>query len=489
MPSFRLDQEPWIPTVGLDGSSRFVSLEQVFRDSVELSSIVGKPLEVAGILRLLLTILHLSFAPKNLEEWREIWEARRAAMEKAAQYVREQETYWDLYCTDRPFLQASELADVPGSPLDPDFLDRSKSGRDPHVDHGAYADSLSLESAAAARTLLGLNLFCVGGMGTPNPLIPPRGKDLDRFSSNSIAAQSCICFLEGRSLAETMILNLLAGERTGVPGWESAVATSRDRRPSTGLADSYTRPVRTVLLFPSADGSRAEAAFVTSGAPFEELDSETDPMIPHVKGSKGYYPLQLDAGVALWRSAHVLLANHDKPLRLVDQVRRLASRFDLESNEIRLRLVGLRGKSGQAKHYFWRDESLPFGLSVLVDNKRSAELENAIKGAKETADVTRRRIYAFAARYLQNGAEANPDKKDVVALADELSPDVHDYWSILAPMGERIACDDFDEHRWNALLKEASETAYRKAIDRLQPDARRFRAEYVRTSTREGANA
>ncbi len=487
MPSFRLDKEPWIPVVRRDGRAELVTLRRVFSDATAIARIGGSPLEVTGIMRLLQAIVQISCPAGSLDAWHRTWTDRTSALDRAAAYVGDNVEFWDLYSSDKPFLQCSELGDQEGSPLDPDFLDRSKSGRDPHIDHSAYYESLHLPSDQAARAILALNLFCVGGMGTPNPLIPRRGKDLDKFSSDSIAAQSCVCFVEGTSLSETLVLNLIAGAQLGTPGWLQETARTRDRLPSSGLADNYTRPQRTVLLFPSDDGRKCTSAFITSGAPFDSGDSEEDPMIPQAKGTKGYYAFQLDSGVALWRSANVLLANEEKPLRIIDQIGRISRRYDIDLSEVTLRLIGIRGKRGKAKHYFWRDESLSFGQSLLRDQERAADLRRAITNAQDEASRTRNRIDSFAARYLQNGAEAKPDKADVGRLADELSPDLQDYWSMLAPMGERIACDDFDEARWVELLKTASDTAFRRAIDRLPPDARRFRAEYSRTQTKEKA--
>jgi hypothetical protein len=157
-------------------------------------------------------------------------------------------------------------------------------------------------------------------------------------------------------------------------------------------------------------------------------------------------------------------------------------------------VVGISGKAGQVKHYFWRDETLPFGTSVVADDARFAQLDRAVQTAAKKAKETRNRIYAFAARYLQNGAAASPIKNDIGRLADELSPDLADFWGTLAAPGERIACDGFDEVSWAKLVETAAENAFRNAIDRLPPNARRYRAEFIRpansaTKQRKGANA
>src|SRR5690606_20160218 len=100
---------------------------------------------------------------------------------------------------------------------------------------------------------------------------------------------------------------------------------------------------------------------------------------------------------------------------------------------------------------------------------------------------TRKRIYGFAHRYLQDSSAASPDKQTVSTLADELSSNLCDFWSTLSPVGQRIACDGFDEDAWAQLLRKTSEAVYQQAINRLPPDARRYRAQFAKRSDDSGA--
>jgi hypothetical protein len=235
------------------------------------------------------------------------------------------------------------------------------------------------------------------------------------------------------------------------------------------------------------------------GNEMPESERTEDPMVVMRKDSKGtnYVPLRLDVGRALWRSAHVLLNWHEDVKRLgaIDQLHRLARRGYISvDQQVSMRVCGVAGEAQGPSSELWRDETLPFGFSVISDEKRYSELVRAVGAAEEAASSTRKRIYSFAARYLQNGADSSPDKENVGRLSDELSPDLVDFWAPLAPAGERIACDGFDETTWSALLRKASEDAIRRAIDRLPPDARRYRAEYARrlgsaTKQRKGATA
>lgn len=530
MPSFRLDKEPWIPVVRLDGSADELSLTEVFEQADQLASLIGTPLEVAAILRLLLGIGQVACAPNNFEEWSKFWDDPSSFATKCREYLAANQV-WDLFDPDRPFLQdprlrgcvlnGGEIRAAALEPVEPTFLNRGKLGTDAFIWHPAGAQ-LKLTPSEAARSLLVTHAFAVGGTGTPNPLIPKAksGQD-DKYSKSSLLAQSIVAFAETSPLDRLLLLNLLTAQKPGTPGWEFRPVESREPVASTGIADRYTRPAAAVLLEAQADGTVSHAC-VTIGPTFADEDSLDDPMVPHINVKDGYRPLRLDRSRALWRSAHVLLAESERPLAILSQLRRLATRGKLTGVSVGLRIVGIGGEPGKVKHYLWRDERLPLGVPVLSEdesgNSRRAVLLQTISAAEHERNRLRARLARFAWSYL--GLEA-PAEEDRIKSPESESPEqedagelsgyarkkeeaekvrgflgelvgfekqkrgkdtvtvplFNDFWAMLAPMGERIARDDFDEKRWVELLKTAANTAFRNAIDRLPPDARRFRAQ------------
>lgn len=507
MPIFRLDKEPWIPVVGTDGTEREANLVEVFEQAPSIRQLSGTPLEVAVILRLLLAIAHLTETPPNLARWGELWQDRVGFMRRCAAYVREQGNVWDLFHPEQPFLQDNRLAKVGGEPVEPTFLSRGKVGADAFVSHTSAAD-LALLPAAAARALLVTHAFSVGGTGTPNPLLPKRpGKKNevnDKYSKSSLLAQSLVVFLNDPPLDRTLLLNLLASAKVCEPGWHFPSATTADPVGCKGITDRYTRPAASVLLYPNEDGSVSRAT-VTIGCTFlrpnpkanEPGDAIDDPMLPHDGKLR---QLEFEPQKAFWRSAHTFFATKGRPLALISQLQKLRMRELVDSDAGALRIVGISGDRGKVKHYFWRDETLPFGLSVIADDERYAAMQRAIDDAKDAEQKICRRLRNFARAYLgldsEDREKGDPKKeaeqirgfigelvgfkrekwgKDTVTI-----PLYTDFWAALAPSGERIACDKFDETAWAALLKKTSEDTFRRAIDRLPPDARRHRAQFFR---------
>jgi CRISPR type I-E-associated protein CasA/Cse1 len=340
-------------------------------------------------------------------------------------------------------------------------------------DHSVADAPAPIPSAVLARGLIVTNAYA--------------GSSGGGYRSGPLAMRT-VAILSGRALDETLLLNLLVQARSPAHfDWKRYGHAVDHTTSSLDIVQRYLWTARRVRLLADASGTAAATMMLAPGDEMPETERTEDPMVVMRKDAKGtaYVPLRFDAARALWRSAHVLLNWHEDVKRLVaiDQLHRLVRRgFISEDQPISMRVCGVAGEAQGPSSELWRDEMLPFGLSVVSDEKRYSDLVKAVNAAEEAGGTTRKRLYSFAARYLQNGADSAPDKENVGRLSDELCPDLVEFWSLLAPAGERVACDGFDEAAWAGLLKEASEETIRGAIDRLPADARRYRAEFSRAS-------
>lgn len=487
-PSFRLDQQPWIPCVMQDGSFCELSLLDVLRQSRQIQRIAGNPLETATILRLLLAIAHVVGTPQDEFEWLDIWKAADQHLERMIAYVEQRADVFDLYDADRPFAQHPRLEYGSTTPAVLVY-ERAQGNNQVFLDHSRVDDPQPLTSAEAARALLVAHAYGGSGTGSNNPL---NGGKKDSMLAGPLCAR-LIGVVEGQNLLDTIVLNLASNVRCGKPAWERPVCTGPSKTPSQGVADLYTRNTRAVRLTPNEDGSRCVAVAIFQGeAVANDEDAPIDPMIPRYRASdKRFKPVRLNPDRAMWRDAHVLLAASSAataiPIRALPTLRVLASSKLLSEGAVSLRILGIAADAQGPVTSLWRDETLPFGLSVITDDARYAAMTRAVALAEEYAIRTRKRIYGFAHRYLQDSSAASPDKQTVSTLADELSSNLCDFWSTLSPVGQRIACDGFDEDAWAQLLRKTSEAVYQQAINRLPPDARRFRAQFAKRSDDSGA--
>lgn len=486
MPSFPLDLEPWIPVEMLDGSSQEVSLTGAFKEAHRIRRLTGSPLEAAVLHRLLLAILHSACPVPNPRAWARLWQEPEAAMASALKKVEEHKDKFDLYHERHPFLQHPGLP--PGTkPMAVLLYDRAQGNNPIFLDASSELEAQPVSSAEATRGLL-VNLS-FGGAHPDKSSPLSTGKDNTMYAGPLCAR--LVVIVEGGNLAKTLLLNLLADEKPGRLAWERRVAPHPGKAMVEGLCDRFTRMTRFIRLQPSESGGEAVSTALHMGEAIEDDPNlPQDPMMPlYLAADKKLKVQRLDADRALWRSSHVLLNSKSrpdsKPARAMEQLDSLASLGLLSRSEtVGLRVMGVAGNAQGPKTDLWRDETLPFRLSVVADEARFSRLVTAVNTADEEAHKLRKRIFSFALRYLQ-AALPNPKPEDAQKLADELAPGLNDYWSALAPMGEALGLGSIKPEAWQAAAKAASTAAFEKAVEALPPSGRRFRAQFERSGAPE----
>jgi CRISPR type I-E-associated protein CasA/Cse1 len=389
-------------------------------------------------------------------------------MADCSSYVEERSAFWDLFDERRPFGQvvSFEGKDNPAHLL---TYQAARKNNPVHLDHRLEHDSRPVAFDALARGMLTLNAFA--------------GSSGGGYRSGPLAMRS-LGLLVGDNLQKTLLLNLLKGSGPTNFDWEAYGALRTATSAKLNLAERYLWTSRRVWLVPDADGA-VRRMILAPGNEMSDDERTLDPMVITRLDSQGkkHVPLRVEASRALWRSAHLFLncRAEDPSLDSVKQLRSLLERdFVPVSESISLRMLAVGGDAQGPSTELWRDEQLPFALSVVSDDERYEQLRAAVESADDRASKTRKRILSFAFRYLEGRGGAKTDKRDAISLAEELSPDLMPFWQSLAPSGEQIACNDFNESNWTTLLSEAANRTFKEAVSGLPADARRFRAEYVR---------
>ena len=487
MASYRLGEERWIPVETLDGVTRSASLTELFELSARFRRLLGNPLEVAVLTRLALAVMHVVDTPSGSTDWLRIWGSRRSLMERCAQYVRQYSAAFDLYAVERPFLQHPGITEVRGSPALLVY-DMAQGNNPVFLDASLVSDPVPIPSDQAARALLVCHAFGGSGTGGNNPL---NGGKKDTMYAGPLCAR-LVALLEGGDLEKTLALNLAAASRTGRPAWARDLPKPASQTPSEGVADLYTRQTRLARLAPTDDGRQCKAVALFMGeAVVSDEELGIDPMVPRYLATDGKFKaLRLDPDRALWRSADVFLCTKEskghKPVRCLQQLTPLIAQGSIPEDEpVSMRLVGVAANAQGPVTELWRDDSLPFSLSIAADDRFYELLKQRIGQADQTAKNLRNNLFGFAKRYLSETAGAT-DPKDAWRLVDELSPSNHDYWKSLAPLGERLALPNTGA-KWEEVVSASRKAAWRSAIDRLPADARRLKAEYFREAKAENA--
>ncbi|WP_328965727.1 type I-E CRISPR-associated protein Cse1/CasA [Streptomyces virginiae] len=326
VPSFDLVSRPWLPVQLCDGTATELSLREVFACAGDVRRLVGDvPSQEFALLRLLLAVLHDAVeGPEDLDAWQELYESPDPFAGIPAYLDRHRERF-DLLHPTRPFFQVSDLrtskdevaslnrivADVPNG--DPFF-----TMRQPGVKRLPFAE--------AARWVVHAHAFDTSGIKS-GAVGDPRAKGGKGYPQGvGWAGNLGGVFVEGDSLQQTLLLNLVASDASGLhvgkddkPAWRREqcgpdVQQGLESRP-TGPRDLYTWQSRRIRLHHDDQG--VHGVVLSYGDPLVSPDKHlyepmsgwrrSKPQEKKLGRSPVYMPREHDPSRAAWRSLASLL--------------------------------------------------------------------------------------------------------------------------------------------------------------------------------------
>ncbi|WP_221354710.1 type I-E CRISPR-associated protein Cse1/CasA [Streptomyces beigongshangae] len=260
--SFDLTDQPWIPVLRSNGRADELSLREVFEQAGDLRRIAGDlPTQEFALVRLLLAVAHDALeGPQDIDGWAQLWEEPQcfAAVDSYLDVNRER---FDLLDGQVPFFQTAGLqtakgevfslnrivADVPNN--EPFF-----SARLPTVDRLTFAEAARWVVHAHAYDTSGIKTGVEGDARAKGGKVYPLGVG---WAGNLGGV-----FVEGATLRETLLLNLVAAD-TGdtqidgddAPAWRRPpCGPGGAERAPTGVRDLYTWQTRRLRLHFDATG-------------------------------------------------------------------------------------------------------------------------------------------------------------------------------------------------------------------------------------------
>ena len=273
---------------------------------------------------------------EKIDDWSRWWD-EGLPLDEINSYLDAWHDRFNLFDDRAPFMQVADLRTAKGkysglvkiisevSPNDKFFTTRDGRG------------IASLSYAEAARWLVHTHAFDVSGIKS-GAVGDPRVKGGRGYPiGTGISGPMGIVIVEGKSLAETILLNLFLQDdpQQDVPVWERPPQTAtpdREHPVPTGCADLFTWQSRRVRLI--ADGNRVVDVLLCNGDKVEwkyllHNDSTTAwrYSAPQTKaaGETVYMPRSHDSTKAMWRGLEPLLVR--EPVPTTDAGRRLASRM------------------------------------------------------------------------------------------------------------------------------------------------------------------
>jgi CRISPR system Cascade subunit CasA len=266
--STNLIDRKWLLVRRLDGHIDEVSLLDVFHAAPRVAALVGEvPTQVFALTRLLLAVLHRAVdGPSDVTEWKALWDAPELPVQQIARYLDAHHDRFDLRHPATPFLQVADLHTEKGEVSELAKLVADIPNGRPFFS-GRLERDLTLSFGEAARWLVHCQAFNPSGIKS-GAVGDPRVKSGKGYPiGTGWSGQLGGLMPEGRTLRETLLLNLIARDFTGladlalstadVPAWERpAVDAAEDTPPGsvdprspTGPIDLYTWQSRRVRLF------------------------------------------------------------------------------------------------------------------------------------------------------------------------------------------------------------------------------------------------
>lgn len=420
--SFDLTAQRWIPVLKLDGTQEDLSLREVFDQAGDLRRILGDlPTQEFALLRLLLAITHDALGgPEDIDDWSEFW-ANEDCFAPVGSYLEEHRGRFDLLDPQVPFMQTAGLrtakdevfslnrivADVPNG--EPFF-----TARMPTVDRLTFAEAARWVLHAHAYDTSGIKTGVDGDNRAKGGKVYPLGVG---WAGNLGGV-----YAEGRSLRETLLLNLVTSDTNGLqaedddrPAWRrQPCGPGGAERTPTGLRDVYTWQTRRLRLHFDARG--VHGVVLGYGDPLTPRNQHGVEPMTAWRRSKAqekkhgealvYMPREHNPARSAWRGIASLVADRTEAAQgadaaeylrpgVLEWVARLVTEGELERGFlIRARVIGAQYGTQQSVIDEIMDDHVAMAVVLLHQQDRAyaqqaidavTDADNAVKALGDLA--------------------------------------------------------------------------------------------------------
>ncbi|MDO5697172.1 MAG: type I-E CRISPR-associated protein Cse1/CasA [Dermatophilus congolensis] len=433
-----LYRDPWVVVLDERAVAHEVSLADAFAEADRWRGLGGEmPTQSAVVLRLMLAILYRALRhdqadDEAAEEWAQWWQ-HGLPIDRIESYLAEHQDRFDLFSETAPFMQVAGLHTAKGTTSGLSKLIAEIPDGWPYFTTRAGRGLESIGAAEAARWVVHAHAFDPSGIksgadGDPR-VKGGKGYPIGTGWCGNVG----LVIPEGRSLAETLLLNLVH-DRPSPAGdtapWERDPATPAEE---AGLASRPAGPVSLLtwqsrrLRLIREDSGRVVDALVCNGDKIggqnrqrEEYQTAWRRSPNQEKagthGAVVYMPVRHAPERAVWRGLGGLLAGaatgrgtvQDAQRLLppvVDWLGRLARLGVLDRNHpIRFRTVGAEYGSQSSTITAITDDAMSLRAAVLTDDVLKDTVVEAV-------DATDKAVWAFRsfAANLAQAAGGEPD--------------------------------------------------------------------------------
>ena len=384
MVGFDVLNEPWIPVIALDGTSRELGILGVLSEADRLSEVVCEsPLETYAVQRFLIAFLMDAYRLPHASDRKRLFESGcfdASVISKYVELCRAEGVTFDLFDEKRPFYQAAfdERYDSDAK-LKPsaNLFHAVPSGNSPvHFEHSGRCDC---SPAQAFRALLTAQIFATAmAQGYPS----------------SVNDTPCwYVLVKGKTLFETLCLSMLSvGECRGIE-YDSALPAWRDtsdeipkaEHADISVLEGLTFRPRRITLICDPDGMVRNLYF-QQGQSFHQNGRWIDPHVTFAVNKSGeYVSVKPRLGRMAWRDVGAfMLSKEDKysrPASIITASERIVGKHIPRL----LMLFGL--VSSQAKYEDWLSDQMNIPGEILFDEDKADSLRAAMDRIEQAASL------------------------------------------------------------------------------------------------------
>lgn len=361
--TFQVLTEGWIPVVDLEGNQRKLGILQTLEQAHTLREISDASAMVEySLYRFLAVFLMDALRPEevgDLEDLLEEGEFPKEVLEGYVQLCREEGVSFDLFDTQRPFLQTPycEKWDKQEKPVGVLNYTLPSGNNHVHFDH-RNPQAIAMEYDEAAKYLLCAQLFCTSGA--------------QGYPSNVNASPPYFTVVKGRNLFETLVYSLSVIDRIDIPFDEPPVIW-RNKTPvepkkevvRTSWLYGMLFPARRILLIPNA--GTVSRVYYSQGLNYTAKENWVDPFVTYLQGKTGMSPWRPKMEKAVWRNLSDLV---DVRGKTAPQVLKQYFEMEKESEEASISLYGVQTSQASYVNMVHFDLKIPAYLTKDEDYVR-----------------------------------------------------------------------------------------------------------------------
>lgn len=449
--TFDVLTQGWIPVIDEDGRRKQLGIRDALLQAHQLREIsVGSPMCEYAVYRFLNVFLMDAVRPEDAVAIDELLEAGEFDAEMLDEYIsrcRTEGVSFDLFDTERPFMQAPFRADWDKVRKPASTLDYTIPNGNNHTmfDH-RKAESIALSYGEAMRLLLAAQLFCTAGA--------------QGYPSGVNGAPPYFTLIRGENLFQTLVYSMVGTDQTrdfdSMPVlWRNEmIVEPKKQMIKISWLYGMQFPTRRILLIPDEETQTVREIYFSQGLNYTAVDNWIDPHVTYRRNKEGRFPWRPNHEKAIWRNLHDLIGEN-KSLIVVQYIEDLEHLS--ESQYVPLTIYGVQTNNANYLTATRQDFDIPEAL--FYNRDCILYIEQNIKWAEEIASALRKAL-THEELPPQNAAQAEAE------FYDACGTDLLD----LCKQDLAVETPNFEECRrkWIDIVEKEAKAALNRAMQQSQ---------------------